>query len=390
MQMQSSYITNFTVLRGIGSLLVAFAHYQLFFASSLNPGTSLSMHQFYLAVDSFFIMSGFIMMYVYADKFKNGIRFPAFKDFMIARFGRIYPLHFFTLLVFVVIYAISRGHFSIVSNNGNEAANPHAILTHILLLQSFPIHHIYTWNIPSWSLSAEWWPYFTLPVIAWCYHAQKKKLVAALLIIIPLAYGSIMYLLPKINIYEIGRPAGHDLDTTFQYGFLRGMAGFFSGTLAYILFKEERIRKLFKSDFIYIALLAVTLGALYKDVNDLVCITLIAAFILCAAANTQKISQWSNNRVLQFLGDISYSVYMNHLLVIFLFKKIMTEAGVINNQGFRCPVYLQALWCLSFFAVVMGMSILTYYGIEVKFRKLINERWAHRKFAGQARLDFQR
>ena len=393
MKTHSGYITNFTVFRGIGSFFVAYAHYQLFLAYRLNPGLHVSMHQFFLAVDSFFVMSGFIMLHVYQDKFRNGISRTAFKDFIVARFGRVYPLHLFTLLILVTIFYLNDGNFSILTNQGNEAANPHAILTNLLMLQSFPFHKIHTWNMPSWSLSAEWWPYFTLPFIAYWFHTRKKTLVALLVVIIPLTYASVMYVLPKVNIYNPSLPAPHDLDTTFQYGFLRGIAGFFSGILTYILFQEERIRKFFGKDIIYVLLLFTGITALYKDVNDIICIALISAFLLSAACNVQYVSKWSNFRPLQFLGDISYSVYMNHLLVILFFIKMLKSAGILDS-GTKCPVYLQVTILVSFLATVLAMSTLTYYMIEVKCRKWINEKWSNRKYSNQdtkqGRLTLQR
>jgi peptidoglycan/LPS O-acetylase OafA/YrhL len=58
-------------------------------------------------VDFFFILSGFIMCHVYGKWFSGPVTFPEFKKFTIARFARVYPLHFITLLYTILLFYVA-------------------------------------------------------------------------------------------------------------------------------------------------------------------------------------------------------------------------------------------------------------------------------------------
>lgn len=64
----------------------------------------------YLGVDLFFILSGFILALNYAERLADGgIRWDNYKDFLLARLARIYPVHLFSLLILVpAVYAMQR------------------------------------------------------------------------------------------------------------------------------------------------------------------------------------------------------------------------------------------------------------------------------------------
>src|SRR5450432_852731 len=94
-----SYLTNLTPMRGIAALLTVIFHVDLFMGNALvHPSASMILHRMYLMVDFFFILSGFIMCYVYGNRFKQQVKRKDFKKFTIARFSRVYPLHFATLI----------------------------------------------------------------------------------------------------------------------------------------------------------------------------------------------------------------------------------------------------------------------------------------------------
>ena len=82
-----------TGLRGIAALLVVAYHQQFgdFYRLPFELSTSLFKRS-YLMVDLFFILSGFIISYVYRAE-GSGMR-TSVKSFLFARFARIYPLHF--------------------------------------------------------------------------------------------------------------------------------------------------------------------------------------------------------------------------------------------------------------------------------------------------------
>jgi peptidoglycan/LPS O-acetylase OafA/YrhL len=60
------------------------------------------MAHMYLMVDFFFILSGFILCHVYGKYFAESVSRKEFKKFSIARFARVYPLHFATLCYLIL------------------------------------------------------------------------------------------------------------------------------------------------------------------------------------------------------------------------------------------------------------------------------------------------
>jgi peptidoglycan/LPS O-acetylase OafA/YrhL len=94
-------------------------------------------------------------------------------------------------------------------------------------------------------------------------------------------------------------------------------------------------------------------------------------------------------RVLTWLGAISYSVYLMHLVILSVMLWLMTKVGALD-----APLYVQAVWAIGFLLVVVGVSHLTYRLVELpgqqagrRFGKLIDQRWGRGKPDGAVKAD---
>jgi peptidoglycan/LPS O-acetylase OafA/YrhL len=368
-----SYISNLTPLRGFAALMVVVYHFEEVIGRFVNAGDSMFIRKSYLMVDLFFVMSGFIIFHVYNKDFKNSIDRRSFSKFLVARFARIYPLHFFMLLISVLMIFIT---------GVNPVFNPAAIPTHILLLQSFGIHKIFTLNVPSWSISAEWWSYMIFPLVVLCINKRKWLAVTCCIIFIITAYLSIMYLLPRTNPLNPLLPVPHDLNSTFDYGFLRGMAGFITGMILYLFYQSNRIKNVFKKDILSLASSVVLIAAMHFGINDVLYVPLFALLVLAFASNNGHVTKLCNNRVLQYLGDISYSIYMTQLIILFFVPAIIKASGItIPTTADKTFAFSTGIWyCLFILVLSVALSSLTYYRIEVPLRKWINKKWSQRKY----------
>jgi peptidoglycan/LPS O-acetylase OafA/YrhL len=329
----------------------------------------------YLMVDLFFILSGFIMLHVYGNTFRSRITGREFGNFLVARFARIYPLHLLTLLMLV-------GEFCLKGAKPDPINDPAAIPTHLLLLHSFGLHPIFTWNVPSWSISAEWWAYMVFPLAALLLARYGKAARTGIALAAVLAYVSVVYLVPRSNFFAPGVPLPHNLDVTNDYGFLRGLAGFLTGMLTYGLFASEPVRRLFGRDVTAGLLLAGTALLLHLGVADLLYIPAFAALVLSLAANRGTVQRVFNRKPLQFVGDISYSVYLVHSPLLFWVTVPMLVAGGYPYKGpgtLTVPVGAGILYCGIYLLVVLAVSTLTYYTIEKPCRIWINRRWTRRR-----------
>src|SRR5450432_1063232 len=101
------YLTTLTPLRGIAALLVVIFHCNLMLMKWLPDGYTQLITSGWLWVDFFFVLSGFIMSYVYAKYFFEGCTWEDYKKFIGARFARVYPLHLITTVwAFIVVLLI--------------------------------------------------------------------------------------------------------------------------------------------------------------------------------------------------------------------------------------------------------------------------------------------
>jgi len=350
------YLNNLTPLRGIAALWVASYHFQISF---FHPHMTRLLEKGYVMVDMFFIMSGFIMRHVYGDYFREQIGGKSMEKFMVARFARVYPLHLFTLIVLVAITAYT-GEWSIVND-------PSAISTNIFLLQSFGIEKLSTWNRASWSISAEWAAYIAFPFLSILIGHRRRLAYFLLPSLIIMAYIALLYLLAPKGIGNARRLELHMLDVSYDYGFLRGIAGFCLGMLVYELYAIPRIREYFGTDIIAVVFIAATLYYMYIDSNDLLLILTFVGVILSFAANSGHLHRLCSLKLPQFLGKVSYSVYLIQGLVLYLVTQLLGWFGS-KEVAFSPNIFI----LFAYLSLLVGLSSITYYGVENPCRNFIN------------------
>ena len=357
-------------MRGIAALLVALFHFEMAIARFVPAKLTMFFEKCYLMVDLFFIMSGFIILHVYKDDFAYHIKGNSFKKYIIARFARIYPLHFFAMLLLVTLVITFSPH----GTYPNAIENPWAIPTGFLLLHSYYIHNIYTWNIPSWSISAEWAAYLLFPFLA--LFLNKKKLSALILFVIFIiaAYVSIMYLLPRKNYLYPSIPVPHNLNTTYDYGFLRGIAGFMTGMLVYKLYQCSLLKGIFHKDIFAATIILLLVLAMHFAVSDAYCIILFAALVFVFALNNGYLHACCNNKFAQYIGKISYSIYMMQIFLQEPFSKGLRLPGVVGfGRGKQNIEFFDGLgYFFIYLVLLLAISSITYYTIEQPCRKWIN------------------
>jgi peptidoglycan/LPS O-acetylase OafA/YrhL len=167
-------LTQLDSIRGIAALAIVILHFSFLIPAIASPVT----HEFYLAVDVFFVLSGFVMVYVYGPAFLLEVRPRDVGTFLWARLSRIYPLHLATLAALVFLYvaqAIHRGGPTL-----GEPEDMHALVYNLLLLHGPWIDHP-NWNAPSWSISVEWHFYLVFPLATFLLGRVSVGGLAALL-----------------------------------------------------------------------------------------------------------------------------------------------------------------------------------------------------------------
>jgi peptidoglycan/LPS O-acetylase OafA/YrhL len=370
MSVKPGYLSNLTPLRGLAAILVAVFHFEMAIGRFVPAGTTMFFEKSYLMVDLFFVLSGFIMLHVYGRAFDGVLSRGQLRHFLVARFARTYPLHLFSLLLLVVIvrYLTNWGNPPIVLEQ------PRDILPNVFLLQAFGVCHIYNWNIPSWSISAEWGAYLLFPFLALWISRQRRLASILLSLGVVAAWCCIMYVLPRKNPLNPAIPVPHNLNTTFDYGWLRGVAGFSAGMIMYQLYRLSGAGRVMGRDAASVLILLLVAAGLHFAINDAWVVVLFAALVLNFALNEGVLHLICNNRVLQYLGNISYSIYLMQIFLQEPFEHGVRLPGVTGNARgkFNIDFWPGLGYCLIYLVLLVGIATVTYYGIERPCRKWIN------------------
>ena len=370
---KTTYLSSLTSLRGLAAILVILLHVNIF-CFALAPWDSpfdSFIRKGYLWVDFFFLLSGFIMMHVYSESFGESIK-GNFKKFMHSRFARIYPLHLFSFLCMVAFYFWYRANFTLYPADYVHTFNLSGIWTNLLLIQSMNISKNLSWNSASWSISVEWWMYVIFPFLLIPFRrlTDWKKIFVFFGVIGGYLF-IIYYLYPLSNGTLGGSSAGtiDTLDVTYDYGFVRCFFGFLFGMLLYDLYSVGWGHRYLNRNIIWLLAMALVVTVMTFPLPDFVPIIAFSAVIL-VSVYTEGIGKWFLNlKPLLYLGDISYSLYLMHLpIMFFLFNylKVKKFSWIkLENPGWGTAW----LYTSAYLAIVILVSTLTYHLIEVPMRK---------------------
>jgi peptidoglycan/LPS O-acetylase OafA/YrhL len=378
-----SYITTLTPLRGIAALLVVIFHCNLMVTSFLPPGYTSIISMGWIWVDFFFVLSGFILAYVYSQDFKYKFSKSNYWNYIKARFARIYPLHFFTLILALAGVLVIRSFADGLDPFFADMLDPTATPASLLLLQGMNLYSAAPLNTPSWSLSTEWWMYMVFPFLVPFFSKTKLSGKVFIFLLIAVSYYLIMYYLGPIAAPFPGGPP--TINVVADYGFFRCAAGFFLGMLTYEFYSSGSMKKVFESDLIFILLSVGCLIGMHYAIHELLIVLFFPFLILAAAYNESRVKKILDLRPLQRLGDWSFSIYMVHVPIIYFFWII----DIKNNPKYFAdfmtlvqtpPDYeLGLVRLLIIVPATLVTAALTYYYIEIPTRNYFNGRFKTNK-----------
>jgi peptidoglycan/LPS O-acetylase OafA/YrhL len=346
------------IFRGIFSSLVVLFHLSAFSATPIINNQFIYNSD--LFVDFFFVLSGFVIAYSY-QQIKTGAEL---KLFFKKRFFRLYPLHLIVLLSFVLIELAKHSasafvHVNKVDNAGN---NLYTFFTNLFLVNSvkFPGIYDFSWNIASWSISAEMIAYavfgLTMLLIS---RLNLISLKAAIYLAIALLAGIIMYLVT----------GSLELTRGFDYGFLRGIIGFclgvvclytFSNCKDYLRTFSNGLFSLLEVLFIGLNILLVCNGDELKSYGFLFEILFFVTILIFAFEKGIVSSLLKKSSFLHSAGKYSYSIYMIHTLILSLFN-------IVFIRVLKLPPSAYAYLFILNYAIIYFLSAWTFKHIEMRF-----------------------
>lgn len=333
-------------LRGIASLFVVLFHMKWMINniySQKNLGDLLFVSGNF-GVDLFFVISGFVIC-LSTEKMESN----AVIKFIIRRFFRIYPLLFISV---VFVYFLSVG-----------------VEVRDFIRSLVPIHLDYSKKSPTfdynilisaWTITYEI-VFYGIFLVAMLF-SHKFRCELAILFILVLNIIANFAIFGEYSI-SLGREANVDSITVIFSSSM--LLEFIYGIIIYkfyILF-ISRIANFKDTYFLWLSLMLVIIGFLIKprmfDGHGVFRWGLVSFFIIMLFLLIEKSSCLYHSKVLYWLGDISYSLYITHIVVLeFIFKSLMPNIWN-SDSGF--------IKLLFFLMICLIVSHLTYKFIERPF-----------------------
>lgn len=343
-------IATLTGLRFFAAMLVVFHHLTYFLPFDITAHTWFFTRSA-LAVDFFFILSGFILAHVYGDGFKNGQ--IGFRHFITRRFARLYPLHLLTLLVAVLLMGAGL-EFRL---SGQESAvTPYwPFIGHVFLLQGWGVDNELLFNVPSWSISAEWFAYLFFPGLM-LFLARKKPLLALT--------GSVFLMVALWCVFDLYMPRV-TTRLTHDGSMFRIMPEFMMGIALYLYSRSRPPRKYAGWRLVLCACALPFL--LHYGVADIVVVLLFLGMIGAAADLSRcGYNGWLVHKNTIFWGDASYAVYMVHYIMMVL---ILRGSQSVFGEEFYLDYY-PVLFAVVVMATLVAAAV-SYRFFETPLRRRV-------------------
>lgn len=363
-------------LRGVGALLVIFFHFGEAFATDW---TTQAVNHGYLAVDFFFILSGFVIGYAYDSRWSRGMTSGRF---MLRRLIRLHPMVILAALLGVTAYLFQGS----VRWDGTPVPLHAVIIALFLGLLMIPaIPHTITdvrgnaemfpLNGPQWSLFFE---YIGSLLYALLLHRLSTRLLRLWVIVSGL--GVITCTMANFSGgYTMGYGwsiLGWDIIPCggFVGGFLQMSFCFGTGLLMTRDFKAGKpVRDAF---WICAALLAIICCAPYislsggvtplNGVYDLICTLLILPALVWLGARGVTTDRFSTS-VCEWMGRLSYPVYIIHYPLMYLFYSWVWNNHITFNNA------IPAMAAILVAIPLMAWAALKFYDEPV--RRYLSRRW---------------
>lgn len=335
-----------TSARGVAAWLVVLYHVRASIAG-LPEAALAVLSKGYLAVDFFFLLSGFVIWLRYAEPLRRE-RLRALPAFFQRRIARIWPLHAFLLAGAVALALLLR------ATGRTPEQFPFAELPlHLLLLQNWGFTTALAWNDPAWSISCELGAYLLFPLLALTIDWRRVPTAAVLA-----AIAALIVLLHAVFAAYAAPGLGFDIP---RLGLIRCILEFATGTAIGALWLRwdaaPRRPALVAALTALAALLAWGIGA----PETLAVPAAFAALLLALALTAGRRGNPLEGRLLHSLGEISYATYLSHYLLWIAFKLALVRDAAIG-------------WPLVglYLALVLAASVALHHWIERPAQKWLN------------------
>ena len=350
-------------MRGIAALAVATMHIQ-WFLNGLHPAIVS------VAVDFFFVLSGFVIAYSYESKLRSGYRR---RDFLLARVIRLYPL----FLLGLVLGAISKALYQFPDDPtifwGNVGFN--------LFMLPFPLAYpqqfddMFPLNFPAWSLFYEMIAYTLFAMLA------RRLSGRSLAFVIALGFAALIHIGLSVGTLDRGtwRPS-------IEGGLARVTFSFFAGVALHRLW-QRRPTSLALHPALLFALMLLPL--LWRPAEDaaygwLYELLMVAVWMpMMVWLGTGSVAKGAWKKICAGLGAISYPLYIIHApIYLFAFRYNNSQGTAFLEQNAPWPA-------LALIILLCTVSLLVATYVDLPLRKRLNRALLQRRSIQPKELERQ-
>ena len=276
----------------------------------------------------FFVLSGFLMAYLYMSQTSNQ---RTIKKYAIARFARVVPLY---LLIVLLSYALHRAG---IHNVLYKMPSSEMLIAHLLTIKGISV---------LWTIGPEL-QFYVVFLALWWLAAKREGLV----------YVIMAASLVGLCFLDFPRYKGVIVGLTYDIALLQSLPYFFTGVVFGRLYATQSlaIPVYLRSGWFIATLLLIPLmypvifssitGArhgMWSELAVLLIIALIFFSILFLVPDNNKLM---NNAAGDFFGKISYSLYLLHLPVLWQVHRLE-----ISHHGLMLVVFITCAIAVSYFS----------------------------------------
>lgn len=346
MKAERAMINPLTGLRAVAAAWVVLFHLREYLASlRVSPAVQAVADSGLLGVDIFFVLSGFIISLNYLQRLAR----PAaggIGRFLWFRLARLYPVHLTVLALLLCRVGYARLTGAVMSNPemygwGDLARN--LSLTHAWT------HVSLSWYGPAWSISAEFWAYLLFPLMAFALArpANGSAAVAASL-------GTLAATLWFKPLYG-------------DYYYIALVSGEFTGgCLLFAAFRSGTGKRLPWEWLVPAFAGAGLLAIMWNGAAAHWSVPCFALALYGLAFNRGWVARWLGSRVMVYLGEISYSMYMTHALVILVMGKLFSAAAFA-----ALPLVVKLAVLAATLAAIVAVAGIMCAAVEQPARKVM-------------------
>jgi len=307
----------------------------------------------YLAVQTFFLLSGFVLAQSYATTRWNR---RSLTRFAVARFARIYPAYLLSLAL------VSWFVFEFLLNSGRSAAQKAAVVgDYAFVLQGWTGSLNVGWNTPAWSLSCEFFCYLCFPLLfVWLGRGGLLRIFGALggCFVVPI-------LLAQAGVPGIWKPIHHLSD------FVAGIA---AARIYGALVQSGMATKATKRLGFWLSAAALVAGPAFiinphvldgtvMNLNT-VLRPINVALLIGLATGGGFVVRLLSTAAAGYMGKVSYSMYILHIPLLWWFSRY---------TSFRFGATPPAWTGFLFMAAVIGVSIAAFEFVEAPANRWIRD-----------------